>query len=190
MKSINIGVLAFHGDVLEHVAATKNAAGKLKLNINISLVRTKKELKNLNGLIIPGGESTTIQKLCEREDMISEIKNVKNIFGTCAGAIILAKLKLLNIEVERNAYGRQNESFEKTLQTVLGKITAVFIRAPKIKNASKEINILSKSKDDILACEQRVKDKYYLVTCFHPELTTTKFHEYFLGQIINLQSRN
>lgn len=183
MKTLNIGVLAFHGDVIEHMLALEKAAKKLKLKVNISPVRTKRDLRGLNGLIIPGGESTTIQKLCEREDMTSEIKKMKNIFGTCAGAIILSNLKLIDMVVERNAYGRQNDSFEKNINTKLGKLNAIFIRAPKIKEVSKSINILAKNKDEILAIEQKNKDKYYLAACFHPELTSTIFHEHFLKQI-------
>ena len=182
MKSINIGVLAFHGDIIEHILATEKAAIKLKLNVKIAPVRTKTELKNLDGLIIPGGESTTIQKLCQRENMISEIQKIKYIFGTCAGAILLSNLKLLDISVERNAYGRQNDSFEKEVKTSLGKLNAVFIRAPKIKNVGKDVNILAKDGEEILACEQKINGNYYLATCFHPELTSTIFHEYFLKQ--------
>lgn len=183
MKSVNIGVLAFHGDVLEHIEAISYAAKKIKLNINVSFVRTKKSLKNLDGLIIPGGESTTILKLCEREGMIPEIRKIKNILGTCAGTIILANLKLLDISVERNAYGRQNESFEKDITTKLGNLNAIFIRAPKIRSIGKAVNILAQDGKDILACEQNVGENYYLATCFHPELTSTIFHEHFLKQI-------
>lgn len=194
MKSINIGVLAFHGDVDEHIQATKKAAENLKLNINIIPIRTKKALNGLDGLIIPGGESTTLQKLCEREGMFAEMKKIKHIFGTCAGTIMLSKivrhkikdqktLELMDIEVDRNAYGRQTESFEKSIKTDLGPIHAIFIRAPKIKTIGKNVTILAKNNEDILACEQRVKNNYYLATCFHPELTSTIFHEYFLKQI-------
>lgn len=194
MKSINIGVLAFHGDVDEHMKATKKAAENLKLNINILPIRAKKALHGLDALIIPGGESTTLQKLCQREEMFEEMKKIKNIFGTCAGAIILSKivrhkikgqktLELMDIEIDRNAYGRQTESFEKNIKTNLGTIQAIFIRAPKIKNIRQNVTILAKNNEDILACEERVKSNYYLATCFHPELTTTIFHEYFLKQV-------
>ncbi len=194
MKSLKIGVLAFHGDVDEHIEATKKAAENLKLNINVLPIRTKKALHELNALIIPGGESTTLQKLCEREGIFEEMKKIKNIFGTCAGAILLSKivhhkikgqktLALMDIEIDRNAYGRQIESFEKNIKTYLGPIHAIFIRAPKIKNIGRQVTILAKNNEDILACEQRVKSNYYLATCFHPELTSTIFHEYFLKQI-------
>lgn len=194
MNLLNIGVLAFHGDVVEHIKALEQAAKKLNLKINISLIRTKESLKNLDGLIIPGGESTTLQKLCQREEMFEDIKKIRNIFGTCAGAILLARevfyktndqktLELMDIEIDRNAYGNQTDSFEKVIKTSLGQINAVFIRAPKIKSIGKNVNVLAKLKTEILACEQRIKNNYYLASCFHPELTSTIFHEYFLIQI-------
>ena len=194
MKFLKIGVLAFHGDVYEHIEATKKAAKKIKMNVDIIPVRTKEVLHNLDALVIPGGESTTIQKLCEREGMIEGIKSIRNIFGTCAGAIMLARtiqhkmlgqktLHLMNIEIDRNAYGRQTESFEKDLKTNLGSIHAIFIRAPKIKKIGKAVNILARNNNEILACEERVSDCFYLATCFHPELTSTTFHEYFLKQV-------
>src|SRR4030095_3714732 len=119
---MKVGVLAFHGDVIEHIDATEAAAKKLSLSCEIVQVRTKKDLEGLRALIIPGGESTNFYKLCLREGMLEDMKKVKNIFGTCAGAIMLAKkihnieegqktLELMDIEVDRNAYGRQADSF-------------------------------------------------------------------------------
>lgn len=194
MKPLTVGVLAFHGDVIEHIQAVGQAANNLNLQVNILPVRTKKVLNNLDALIIPGGESTTLYKLCAREGMLKQLKKIKNIFGTCAGAIMLAKiirskmlgqktLELMDIEIDRNAYGRQTESFEKDIKTSLGNINAVFIRAPKIKSIDKNINILAKNGQDIIACEEKIGDKFYLAACFHPELTTTKFHEYFLENV-------
>lgn len=194
MKTLTIGILAFHGDVYEHIQATKKAAENLKLNINVILVRTKEALSNLDALIIPGGESTTLYKLCQREGMFEGMKKIKNIFGTCAGAIMLSKtvrhkmsgqetLELMDIEIDRNAYGRQNESFEKNIATKLGTLNAVFIRAPKIKSIRKNVSVLAKQNSEVIACEQKVKNNYYLATCFHPEFTSTIFHEYFLEQI-------
>lgn len=194
MKNIKIGVLAFHGDVVEHIQATQLAASNLKLNIEIKSVRTKKDLQNLDGLIIPGGESTTLSNLCLKEDMFEGMRKIKNIFGTCAGAIMLAKtvhhkmlgqqtLELMDIEIDRNAYGRQSDSFEEIIKTNLGSMNAIFIRAPKILKIGKNIKVLAKNGQEILACEQRNKDSFYLSTCFHPELTSTKFHEYFLREL-------
>lgn len=189
-----IGVLAFHGDVIEHIKATYEAAGKLKLQIEVVPIRTKERLFQVDGLIIPGGESTTLQKLCEREGMWEDMKKIKNIFGTCAGAILLAKtvynktddqatLALMDMEIDRNAYGRQTESFETPIQTLLGEINAVFIRAPKILKVGKDVKVIAKLHDEVIACEQQTKTGYYLALCFHPELSSTLFHEYFLKQI-------
>ena len=132
-KIIKVGVLAFHGDVIEHVNALKKAAQKLKLQVEIILIRTKQSLKDLNGLIVPGGESTTLFKLCDREEMIGEMKKIRNIFGTCAGAIMLSKevdnmaqgqktLELMDISIDRNAYGRQTDFFNESFKTELGNI--------------------------------------------------------------------
>ena len=197
MKSVNIGVLSFHGDVIEHIEALEQAKRKLNLAIEIVSVRTKESLNNLDALIIPGGESTTLYKLCEREDMWEKMKQIKNIFGTCAGAIMLAKkvrhktsdqktLELMDIEIDRNAYGRQIDSFDKNVDTKLGNIQAVFIRAPRIIKVGKNIKLLAKNEGEIIACEQNTGSRYYLAACFHPELTSTMFHEYFIKKTYNL----
>ena len=189
-----IGVLAFHGDVVEHIEATKQAIRNLHLPIEVLSVRTKKSLHNLDALIIPGGESTTLYKLCERENMWEEMKRIKNIFGTCAGAITLAKkvyhktpyqktLGLMDIEIDRNAYGRQTDSFEKDIKTSLGNIHAIFIRAPKIKRVGKDVKILAKNEGEMIACEQKIGNHYYLAACFHPELVSAMFHEYFIKKV-------
>lgn len=191
---IKIGVLALQGGVIEHYNATKQAIKNLGLDAEVFLVREKKEIIGLDGLIIPGGESTVLHKLCTRANIFEDIKKIKNIFGTCAGAIMLAKnaenktneqqtLELMDITIARNAYGRQTESFEKELNTVLGKTKTIFIRAPKIKNVGVEVKILAKDGEEIVACEETKNDQYFLAACFHPELTTTIFHEYFLKRL-------
>lgn len=185
MKLLNIGILAFQGDVSEHINATIQAVKNLKFKASILEVRTKSQLNNLDALIIPGGESTTLQKLCSSEGMLKQIKKVKNIFGTCAGAILLSKLNLMDIEVDRNAYGRQADSFEDKINSRLGPIKAIFIRAPKIKKVGKNISIIANQGTQILACEEKINGSYFLAACFHPELTTTKFHEYFLKRVAN-----
>ena len=114
----------------------------MRKDIGVVPVRTKRELAGLSGLIIPGGESTTLYKLCQREGVLGEIKRIRNIFGTCAGAIMLSKnagnkilgqktLQLMDVELKRNAYGRQNDSFETDIRTSIGALHAVFIRAPE-----------------------------------------------------------
>ena len=194
MKLKNIGVLGFQGDFVEHIETTKKALNKLSFEGNIIMVKTKDKLQNLDGLIIPGGESTTLQTLCIKNGLWEDMKRIKYIYGTCAGAILLSKkvlhktknqqtLELMDIEIDRNAYGGQISSFEKKIKTKLGNFDAVFIRSPRITKTGKNIVIIAKERNEVLACEQRDKDKYYLVSCFHPELTTTIFHEYFLKKI-------
>lgn len=189
-----VGVLAFHGDVIEHIQALNHVADNLKFKLAVREVRAKPDLENLTGLIIPGGESTTLSKLCREAGMWESMRQLPAIFGTCAGAIMLAKtvlhkeagqesLALMDMTIDRNAYGRQTESFETKIKTKLGSIEAVFIRAPRIKSVSPSVKVLAKNDKEIIACEQRVGKKFYLAACFHPELTTTKFHEYFLKQI-------
>lgn len=194
MKKLHVGVLAFHGDVVEHVEATRNAANHLNIRANVSLVRTKEQVIGLDGLILPGGESTTLHALCKREGMWEHMKKVPAIFGTCAGAIMLAKtihhkapdqetLERMDIEIDRNAYGRQTESFEQAISTTLGKLTAVFIRAPRILAIGKSVTVLAENGNEVIACEDTRGTLYNLAVCFHPELTSTLFHEYFLNNV-------
>lgn len=194
MKPFKIGVLAFQGDVVEHIQALEKAAKILNKKIEVIPVRTKDSLGDLEGLIIPGGESTTLYKLCEREGMIPPMKKIKNIFGTCAGAIMLAgnvtnlaegqkTLELLDIDIDRNAYGSQTDSFVRKIKTRFGEISAVFIRAPRINKIASKVKVLAENNGEILACEQKDETGYYLAACFHPELTTTVFHEHFLKQL-------
>lgn len=195
MKVVVVGVLSFHGDVIEHIEATKLSAKHLHASISVIPVRTKKELRSCRALIMPGGESTTFAKLSERENMFRDMKQTPYFFGTCAGAILLSKhvlhkapgqktLELMNITIDRNAYGRQTESFEKPIATTLGGFSAVFIRAPKITSVGKNVKILAKDNGDILACEEEAGNQYFLAATFHPELTTTLFHEYFLRRVM------
>ena len=186
-----IGVLAYQGDVEEHLEAIRAAAKKMRKDIEVVPVRTKQDLARVRGLIIPGGESTTLYKLCRREGIFEDIKKIPNIFGTCAGAIMLSKavgnkmagqetLGLMDIEVERNSYGRQSESFEADIETKLGPLHAIFIRAPRITKIGKGVDVLAEYDGGIIACEQTSGKNYYLALAFHPELTTTLFHEHFL----------
>lgn len=171
-----IGVLALQGDFLEHYQILK----KIK-SIQPVYVKNISNLADLSGLIIPGGESTTIGKLLNLSKLDKAIKKLaKNglgIYGTCAGCVLLANkvdspysLKLIDIEVKRNAYGRQLDSFSTSM--------GLFIRAPKIvKILSKKVQILKKYKHDIILAQQN----NILAGTFHPELTkNTKIHEYFI----------
>jgi pyridoxal 5'-phosphate synthase pdxT subunit len=191
MNTQKIGVLAFHGDVIEHIETLRIAAKRIKTTIDIVPVRTKSDLAPLSGIIIPGGESTTLYTLCLRENMIQDLKKVPAIFGTCAGAILMAKhvlhkapeqktLECMDIQIDRNAYGAQTESFEKMIQTTLGPMSAIFIRAPKIKKVGKALTVLATDEKEIIACEQQRGKQYLLACAFHPEMTTSRFHEHFL----------
>jgi 5'-phosphate synthase pdxT subunit len=194
MKKKIIGVLAFHGDVREHIEAVENAAKKLRLPIEVLSVRTPLAVRSLDALILPGGESTTLHKLCVREGLWDDMKKVPAIFGTCAGAIMLAKevdgkalnqetLGLMSIRASRNAYGRQAESFEETITTALGTIDAIFIRAPKIAPLARGMRILAEREGEVVACEEHTDSRYYLAATFHPELSSTLFHEHFLTAV-------
>lgn len=182
-----IGVLAIQGAVSEHLDALR------RCGIEAIPVRKSEEIRALEGLIIPGGESTTIGKLMERYGLDREIraraKEGLPIFGTCAGLILLAKevvesdqpsLGLMDIAVQRNAFGRQRESFEAGIEVpVLGNhpVRGVFIRAPYIVKAGQGVEILALFEGKIVMAREGNK----LVTAFHPELTEDlRVHQYFV----------
>ena len=186
---MNIGILALQGAFKEH----KDILDKLEADSYE--IRKKSDLKKRpDGLIIPGGESTVIGKLLNDLDMMEELKDmIENgipVFGTCAGLILLAKkiendkrvhLGCMDIDVQRNAYGRQLGSFvtEEEFEGI-GKIPMVFIRAPYIKSIGNNVKILSEVMGKIIAAEE----KNILVTAFHPELTKdTRVHKYFIEKI-------
>ena len=188
---MKIGVLALQGDFAEHVSMLK------KLKVETSEVRLPKHLKGLDGLIIPGGESTTIAKVAVAYNLMEPLQLFGQrhaIWGTCAGAIFLSKdisrdqplLKLMDIKVQRNAFGRQIDSFEIDLDIPeLKQATgtkedyhAVFIRAPIIESVSGDAKVLATVPDGRIVAAQQ---GHLLATSFHPELTNdTRFHEYFL----------
>jgi len=188
---MKIGVLALQGDFAEHIAMLK------KLKVETSEVRLPEHLKGLDGLIIPGGESTTIAKVAVAYNLMEPLQIFGQrhaIWGTCAGAIFLSKdisreqplLKLMDIKVQRNAFGRQIDSFETDLDIPeLKQATgtredyhAVFIRAPIIESVSGDAMVLATVPDGRIVAAQQ---GHLLATSFHPELTKdTRFHEYFL----------
>jgi 5'-phosphate synthase pdxT subunit len=189
---MKIGVLALQGDFAEHIKMLK------RLNVEASEVRLPEHLASLDGLIIPGGESTTIGKLAVDFNLLEPLKQFGQrhaIWGTCAGAIFLSKdvsrnqplLGLMDIKVARNAFGRQIDSFEADLDVPeLKKVTgstspihAVFIRAPIIESVHADAKILASLADGRIVAAQQ---GHLLATSFHPELTDdTRFHEYFLS---------
>jgi 5'-phosphate synthase pdxT subunit len=188
---MKIGVLALQGDFAEHISVLK------RLGVEAVEVRLPEHLEGLDGLIIPGGESTTIGKLAEDFSLIEPLRQFaqdKPTWGTCAGAIFLSKdshrsqplLGLMDITVERNAFGRQVASFETDLEVpALREIDssdrpyhAVFIRAPLIESVSGEAKPLAQLPDGrVIAAKQG----HLIATSFHPELTEDdRFHRYFL----------
>lgn len=186
---MKIGILALQGAVAEH-ARMIEAAGEETV-----IVKKAEQLAALDGLILPGGESTTISKLINNygfhEKLIDFAAQKKPIFGTCAGLILLAKkingtennhLSLMDIKVERNAFGRQRESFEVNLEVkgVATDFKAVFIRAPYIMEVNENVEILSTFDNKIVA----VRQEHLLGSAFHPELTDDpRMHQYFVEMV-------
>ena len=180
-----IGVLALQGAFREHIAALK------KLNIETKEIRNKNDIDGIDGLIIPGGESTAIGKLLRDLDMFDILKEMMlkglPVFGTCAGMILLAKklvnddrvhLGVMDIEVRRNAYGRQLGSFftEETFKYI-GKIPMTFIRAPYIESVGENVEILATVNGNIVSA----KENNIIVTSFHPELNDDlRLHKFFI----------
>jgi len=184
-----VGVLSLQGAVEEHLRMIK------RCGFEGVKVKTVGDLKKVDRLIIPGGESTTIGKLAKIYGLDQEIskrgREGMPIFGTCAGMILLAnkvvgneqiRFKLIDIEVERNAFGRQVDSFEADLkiENLNGKLfRAVFIRAPYIRKIGSNVKVLAKFKGKIIMARQ----KNILVSSFHPELTDDlRVHKYFLSE--------
>lgn len=186
MAGKTVGVLALQGDYERHVRALESAGA------HAVEVRTAAELEAVDGLVLPGGESTTMLKLLHREGLFEPLKafgQTKPIFGTCAGAILLASevtspqqesLGLMDIGVQRNAYGRQLDSRVVTLPSDLGDLEAVFIRAPIIRSAGPDVKVLATYNNDPVLAEQG----RHLVATFHPELTADpRVHAYFLSKL-------
>jgi 5'-phosphate synthase pdxT subunit len=188
---MEIGVLALQGDFAEHIAMLA------RLEVATRQVRLPEQLEGLDGLIIPGGESTTIGKLAAAYGLMEPLRRFgaeKAIWGTCAGAIFLSKdirrpqplLGLMDIVVARNAFGRQVDSFETDLQVPVleqvapegGLYHAIFIRAPLIESVQADARVLSQLEDGRIVAAQQGR---LLATAFHPELTgDDRFHRYFL----------
>jgi len=188
---MKIGVLAAQGAFVEHIAILR------QLEVEALPVRLPREFISLDGLIIPGGESTSISKLMRAYHLLSKIEDLARnglpIFGTCAGMILLAKeisdsdtipLGLMDIRVRRNAFGRQKDSFETELSIpVLGEkpFPGVFIRAPIIEQVNGEAQTLARLTDGTIVAARQGK---LLASAFHPELTNDlRFHQYFLDII-------
>ena len=190
-KMIKVGVLAIQGAVAEHLELLNQIP-----DVCAQEVKYLDELNEVDGLIIPGGESTAIGRLLRDFNLLQPLKerilNGMPVWGTCAGMILVAKslendptvhLGVMDITVERNAYGRQLESFttEVEIEKISSnKIPLIFIRAPYVTQVKSDVDILLEVNDHIVACQQ----KQMLATSFHPELTKdTSFHRYFINMI-------
>lgn len=194
---MKIGVLALQGDFREHVQMLE------RIGVDTVEVRLPRDLEVVGGLIIPGGESTTIGKLLVTFKLMDELRrralNGFPIYGTCAGAIVLSKdvrglaadqplIGVMDTTIQRNAFGRQVDSFEADLSIpVLGEcpFRAVFIRAPVIERVGPEVEVLARLPDDTIVAAQQGN---LLVTAFHPELTDDqRFHRYFVQLVERCQ---
>lgn len=193
---VKIGVLGLQGAVREHVRSIEAS------NAEAVVVKRIEQLDELDGLIIPGGESTTMRRLIDKYDFMEPLREFaasgKPMFGTCAGLILLAKnivgydqphLGLMDITVERNSFGRQRESFEAELMipNVADDFVGVFIRAPHIVQAGENVEVLSKHNDRIVAA----REGQYLGCSFHPELTDDhRLTQYFVKMVEEAKEKN
>ncbi|MEI2405940.1 pyridoxal 5'-phosphate synthase glutaminase subunit PdxT [Niallia taxi] len=189
MSTVKVGVLGLQGAVREHIRALEASGAEAVI------VKNKEQLVDVDGLIIPGGESTTIRRLIDKYEFMESLREFaasgKPMFGTCAGLILLAKsiegykephIGVMDIQVERNSFGRQKESFEANIDIVgiADQFPAVFIRAPHIVSAGENVEILAKHNGRIVVA----KEGQFLGCSFHPELTDeTRFTEYFIKMI-------
>jgi 5'-phosphate synthase pdxT subunit len=195
---MKVGVLALQGTFIEHIGMLR------KLGVEAPQIRLPHELDTLDGLIIPGGESTTMMRLMESFGLIQPIREMARnglaIWGICAGVVLLAKsisnyemgtLGLMDMKVSRNAFGSQIDSFEVDLDIPLiseEPFHAVFIRAPVIQEAEPSVTILSRLPDNTIVAARQNR---LLVCAFHPEFTEDpRFHVYFLNMISQKLSYN
>ncbi len=207
-KSVTIGVLGFQGDIEENVAATKQALQEMQIEGNVELVRYPEEVEKVDGLILPGGESTVQSTLAAIQRSLPVIKKRVSegmpVMGTCAGMILLSrrsfdrvigdtKQKLignLDIVIERNAFGRQGDSFEADLAIgMLGKeaFKGVFIRAPAVSEVGKDVEVIAKLNNKVVA----VRQKNIIGTAFHPELSgDSRMHRHLVKMAIDFKHKN
>ena len=206
MSNIKVGVLGIQGDIEENVLATAEALKKLNLRGTVESVRYSESIADLDGLILPGGESTVIGSLLSIQGKVfqtieKKITEGMPVLGTCAGLIMLSKrtydkvvgetkqklFGVLDVVIERNAFGRQHESFEADLEIpVLGKepFRGIFIRSPIVNNVGESVTILTKLNDKIVA----VKQNNIIGTSFHPELSSDRrLHELFIKDIVGFR---
>jgi len=199
--TLKLGVLAIQGDVAENVSSLENSITELNQDATVNVVKTPEEIAELDGLLIPGGESTTIGQLSLVNGSLKEIKQKVEsgmpVLGICAGMVLLANnasdkivgkteqplFDFLDIDLERNSFGRQGESFEANISMDsigISNYNGVFIRAPTITTASNDIEVLAKLNEKIVA----IKKGNIIGTSFHPELTEDlAVHKYFVNLV-------
>lgn len=199
--TLKLGVLAIQGDVAENISSLEGSVSELNQDATVHVVKTPQEIAELDGLIIPGGESTTIGQLSLVNGSLKEIKQKVEsgmpVLGICAGMILLANnasdkvvgktgqplFDFLDIELERNSFGRQRESFEANISMDsigIPNYNGVFIRAPAISSASDDVEVLAKFSEKIIA----IKKGNIIGTSFHPELTEDlAVHKYFVNLV-------
>jgi pyridoxal 5'-phosphate synthase pdxT subunit len=208
-ENITIGVLGIQGDIEENLAATKVALQNMRIKGNVEQVRYHEEVEKVDGLVLPGGESTVVSTLASMQGEGGELfqtikKQVSEgmpIMGICAGMILLSRraydrvvgetkqklLGALDVVVERNAFGRQNESFEVNLEVPTlgkGRLKAIFIRAPVVTEIGTGVNILAELNGKIVA----VMQKNIIGTSFHPELSDDyRIHKQFVSTVLNFK---
>jgi 5'-phosphate synthase pdxT subunit len=179
MRAMKIGVLAVQGNFREHAAMLR------RLGADVVEVRKPEQLEGLDGLVVPGGESTTFMRLMRLYGLDEAVRSFAGpMFGTCAGMIVLDRnhLDLMDIEVERNAYGRQVASFEADLRLANDErpLRGVFIRAPRVLDLGPEVEVLAEHDGEPVLVQQG----RFLAAAFHPELTEdTRVHERFLEEL-------
>jgi len=203
-----IGVLGIQGDIEENVAATKQALREMNAEGNVELVRYPEEIEKVDGLILPGGESTVQSTLVAIQRSLPVIKKRISegmpVLGTCAGMIMLSrrafdrvvgdtKQKLignLDIVIERNAFGRQSDSFETDIGvSIIGEepFKGVFIRAPAVSEVGSEVEVIAKFNNKVIA----VKQKNIIGTSFHPELADDpRMHKQLVKMAIDFKHKN
>ncbi|MGP4082813.1 pyridoxal 5'-phosphate synthase glutaminase subunit PdxT [Pseudalkalibacillus sp. R45] len=192
---VTVGILALQGAVREHARSLEESGA------NVKIVKRVEDLNEIDGLVVPGGESTTMRRLIDKYEMFKPLqdfaKSGKPVFGTCAGLILMAKdiigqehghLEVMDMRVHRNGFGRQRESFEVplTIKGLKGEedYIGVFIRAPYIESVGPEVEVLATFQDKIVAARQG----RFLSCAFHPELTDDhRMHGYFVEMIEELK---
>jgi len=201
LTECNVGILALQGDVTENFMATMAALHDAGIDATVSQVKTPDQISKLDGLIIPGGESTMMGQLSMVNGAMNALKELIDggipVFGICAGMILLSKnskdrvmgsteqplLDMLDVDIERNSFGRQKDSFQAEISLApigISSFQGVFIRAPAILTSGSDVTVLSKFNEKIIA----VKQGNILATSFHPELTQDiSLHKHFVEMI-------